>query len=230
MIYEDDKKDLELYKDKSNQQNRSKEYSGIFIFVLIALVAQMLILNPTSFNNMVKAEVKESYRAVGHAKWLNITEKSNKQFKTLIVDSGFKHYFLDKISRDTEDTNPIAKLFRKLTPLVKRFANNIQVLTYQIAHRINLLNVWLYTLIPFGICQLTLSVYQWRIRGYAFGNKTKAKMTLIKKTSKLLFVVMVVYFALPCFFPLIGAFIPLILLVFITLLANRYIVTMQKHW
>ena len=145
MIYENDSEDL--YKDKSGEQNRKKEYSKLFIFILFALAAQVLALNPTSFNRMLENEVKASYKAIGEKNWLNLTDASHRHYNTIIVRSGFKQYFLDKVNRDTDDKNPLARLTTKLLPLVKRVTNNIQTLTYQILHRANLLMIWLYILL-----------------------------------------------------------------------------------
>ena len=70
MIYENDSEDL--YKDKSGEQNRKKEYSKLFIFILFALAAQVLALNPTSFNRMLENEVKASYKAIGEKTGLTL--------------------------------------------------------------------------------------------------------------------------------------------------------------
>ncbi|MCF2848838.1 DUF4400 domain-containing protein [Pseudoalteromonas sp. ACER1] len=227
MIYENDSEDL--YKDKSGEQNRKKEYSKLFIFILFALAAQVLALNPTSFNRMLENEVKASYKAIGEKNWLNLTDASYRHYNTIIVRSGFKQYFLDKVNRDTDDKNPLARLTAKLLPLVKRVTNNIQTLTYQILHRANLLMIWLYILVPFALAQLVIGLYSWRIRAYTFGNKTKTRMLVIKKLIKGILVGIIVYFALPNFYPTAGAYIPFIALLFASFLTSRYIATLQKH-
>lgn len=219
-----------LYKDRSDQQKRDRDYSYFFIFILCAIVVQLLFLNPTSFNEMVKKEVKASYAAIGENNWLNVTESSKRHFELIIVKTGFKKYYLDKVTRDTVDTNPIAKMFKKLMPVVKRFSNNLQIVTYQLAHRTNLLGVWIYILVPFILSQLVAGIYQWKIRAYTFGNKTKAKMLVIKKIIKLLVLLIILYFFLPCFYPEVAAYIPFLAIMSMSLLTTKFIATAQKHW
>lgn len=216
--------------DQGRRNDKSSKLGYIVFFSLSAIVLQLLLLDPQGLNQMVHNEVKASYEALGKNKWVALTGKTSEQFDFIIVDSGFKEYYLDAVTRETNDTFPLAKVVGKLMPFVHRFANNIQVITYQLLHRANLLVAWAYVLIPFIIAQLAAGVYQWRIRAYTFGNKTKARMLIIRKILRIIYLVMLAFFFLPSFYPLLSAYLPVIALTVSAYLMQRYIMTVQKFW
>lgn len=215
---------------RGSGSGKSVQLGYILFFSLSVVVLQLLFLDPQGFNKMVSNEVKASYEALGKSKWVSLTGKTSEQFEFVIVDSGFKEYFLDAVTRDTNDTFPLAKLVGKLMPFVHRFVNNIQVITYQLLHRANLLVAWAYVLIPFIVAQLAAGIYQWRIRTYTFGNKTKARMLVIRKLLRIIYLVMLAFFFLPSFYPYLSAYLPVIALTISSFLIQRYIITVQKFW
>lgn len=218
--------DLSQQEDKSGSSN-----IGLTAFLLLmAALLQLLLINAESFNETVQNEVKESYKALGKDKWITLTDSTLKQYNMLLVDSGFKPHYLDKVTRDTNDTFPLARGLNKVKPIINRFVNNLQTLTYQLLHRLNLIGAWAYILIPFVVAQVAGGVYQWRIRAYTFGNKTKARILILRKVLKFLMIALTIYFFMPCFTPVLSAYIPVLVLTCAAFIIKRYIETVQKFW
>lgn len=222
--------DNDLQQDSGNKNNGGANLSLTAFLLVMASLVQLLFINANSFNETVQNEVKESYKALGKDKWVTLTSTTLEQYNMLLVDSGFKPHYLDKVTRQTNDTFPLAKTLKKLTPIVNRFVNNLQTLTYQLLHRINLIGAWAYILVPFIVAQLAAGVYNWRIRAYTFGNKTKARILILRKVLRMVLIALTLYFFLPCFTPAFSAYIPVLVLVVTSLVIKRYIETVQKFW
>lgn len=222
--------DNDLQQNGGNKKSSGANLSLTAFLLVMASLVQLLFINANSFNETVQNEVKESYKALGKDKWVTLTSATLEQYNMLLVDSGFKPHYLDKVTRQTNDTFPLAKTLKKLTPIVNRFVNNLQTLTYQLLHRINLIAAWAYVLVPFIVAQLAAGVYNWRIRAYTFGNKTKARILILRKVLRMVLIALTVYFFLPCFTPAFSAYIPVLVLVVTSLVIKRYIETVQKFW
>ncbi|WP_100915946.1 DUF4400 domain-containing protein [Pseudoalteromonas spongiae] len=217
--------DDEPLKDKSQEETKTR---GLLLFVVLTVFAQLLIMNPNYFNTLLEQEVKEAYPALGETKWINLTNRTDEAFTFVLIDSGFKDRYLDKITRDTENPNPIAKKFETLLPLAHRFANNVQVVIYQFIHRAGLMMDWFWLLVPFFIAQIASAVYYWRIRAYSFGTTTKARMLILKKFSKTILLIGLIYFLIPAFYPPASPYLPVLMLIGLGVLMKKQIKTFQK--
>ena len=207
--------------------------SKIRLFVLFGLVCiffQMMLMNPVTFNRLLKEEVLHSYEALGNVKWREVTEKSRGTYELMLVESGFKEHYIDKVMRETYNPNPLAKKFEKLLPMVDRMMANIQIVTYQLIHRAYLIKEWAWLLIPFAVGSMASAFYYWRIRMFSFGNSTKSRLLIIRKSSFLVVAALVVFFFVPAFYPPAAPYLPVILMVSLILFARKYIMRMQKHW
>lgn len=181
-----------------------------------------------NYQKLIEEEVQKGLIVLGEQKWNQVNIRTISMFETVIIHSGFKKYFLDKVKRDTNDEFPLADKTNRLRGFGERIVNNLQILLYQSLHRLNYFLEWLWLFIPFVITQLISGIYHWKISAYSFGNGTKAKQMIFGKTIKFTFWIVIIYFLLPGVFIDIMPYLPVFTIFLFGALLKRQVIHYQK--
>lgn len=214
-------------KRHSVPERARRKVSLYAVFSILALVA-VCFTKTSSYQAMLENEVQQGLVVLGEHKWTEVNTRTIKMFNLVVVHSGFKKYFLDKVSRETRDKFPLAHKMNKLRVFGERIADNLQILLYQSLHRFNYFVEWLWLFVPFVLAQIISGIYYWKIRIYSFGNGTKPTYLFIGKLIKLTLGIVIFYFLLPGIFVDIMPYLPVFTIFAFGWLTKKHISNYQK--
>lgn len=211
--------------DKGRDENKPR---GLYLLFIVISFLVIVLTKPTVYKDAVEREVQAGLHILGTDKWASVNGRTGTMFNAVIVDSGFKKYFIDKVNRNTNDEFPIAKKITKLNMYAAQLTDNIQIILYQVLHRANYFYEWLWLFVPFILAQIASGYYYWKIQSYSFGNATRTRALLVKKILKLVFVSTLFYFLIPGVWIGIMPFMPVVSLFLLGWLTKRQIISYQK--
>lgn len=159
---------------------------AIYVIVMLGLILQMLIRPPEDVRGSIENELVTATDYLSSDDYHYLNNRINVRFQSWIYDSGFypaihKALYPERQADYAEQWQHNASLGLLSRNTLLRMLENLQLFSYQIVHRMTLIEFWLLTMLPMMAAVVMTGYYQWRIKHYKLVGTSTSYVRLYMK-------------------------------------------------
>lgn len=214
----------------SSSVGRARLIYTILLMAFIYAFVMLFIYESDTYRVTIEKEVLSSLSTLepdAQKELLNTTRARQYQW---VHASGLYETLHDLFmpKRDVKYIEDMSKGILSKKYLVK-FLKNFQYLSYQIIHRLTLLEFWAYTIFAFMVCLMVQGYYKWKIKQYRLGGQSVNATRIWTKIIWLTFLGLLGYLIIPNVFGAYSFQAPAILLIIASLAASKVAESYNKY-
>lgn len=216
----------------NDKVSRFQVFNFILSMTIVGCFLMILLKDHTSFLSNAESEIVTAKSNITNEQWVKIDQDTKKMHAKYFIDSGvyetFRHMLIpagyDGEQVNTDDVLSQSYYNEWGINLVK----NMQVLAYQIFHRINIFKLWLFLLIPLSVALVMTGYYKWKIKLFILGGANANKARIWLKVSWITFLLTLLYLLVPNMLSVLSFYSPAALVVIASVTISNLISNYHK--
>ncbi|ALU46149.1 DUF4400 domain-containing protein [Pseudoalteromonas rubra] len=208
----------------TRKMSRFQAFFMVSSLCISLTIALMLITDSREYNHNMIEEGRQIRASISVNDWHAVREKTLQRQASWIHDSGFYLWFLSKIT--PQSATPFDHL--STNTLNARLQQNTQILAYQIALRLTMLEYWLLLSLPLLICLIISAINRHRANMYSFGGARPNRTRLYFKAIWLTLSTISFYVLAPSLLGPFAIYLPVFSLILVALLISGIIRNFHK--
>lgn len=189
----------------------------LYVMVFMGLFLQMIIRPAENVRFEIQDELSSMNNYLTTTDFTHLEQRTHTRFQSWMYDSGF-YPFIDNALRPEEQKQYATEWQEKASfnlisdANLLRFLENLQLFSFQIVHRITLMEFWLIALFPMCIAITATGYYHWQMKQYQLAGSSVNHVRGYMKLIWLTLFVLCVYLITPNVFGAYTIFAPAVLL------------------
>jgi Ca2+/Na+ antiporter len=207
--------------------SRFQVYNGMVVMMLFYVFAMLVMKDEVTYQEQVITELKNTEYHATPAVWSSIDNRARNRHQKYLYSSGayglIKKWFLPK-----ENDSPVNATFSGKWNY--RAVMNVQVLFFQVMHRLSAIEHWAVELVSFSFAVIFWGYNKWRAGHYRLGGASVNRVRLWLKLLWLSIAMIFTFLVTPNFFGAYTYYAPAIFIVVLAFAVSKLIQSFNKSF
>lgn len=206
----------------TEETSRLKLLFTLYTLMLFIIFAMMVIRSPESVRTSIESELDYTAHHLGTIEQNRLEEITKKRFQGWVHDSGFYNIIYQAIAPKDDSVglrvvqqSERSHFFHE--GWIWRLLENLQLFSYQIIHRLTLMEFWLLTMLPSVVAITMTGYYNWKIKKYQLAGHSTRQVRIWLKSLWIILMVFSVYLITPNIFGTYTIYAPPLLMIMVAL-------------
>jgi hypothetical protein len=205
----------------------------LYGLMLLFLFLLMVFRTPDTVRANIETELKQALVMLGTADQAELETRTNVRFNAWLYDSGLYHGMYDALapkrqSSHMEEWQSQSSYGFMSEGWIWRLLENFQLYSYQVVHRVTLMEFWSLTILPMMLCIIASGYYHWKIKHFQLVSSSTGGVRLWLKCLWIMLFLFSIYLITPNIFGYYTIYAPPVLLVMVALSISLIIHNFSK--